>query len=396
MKILFVAQNLQMGGIQKALVNTIKELNKEKKIEIDVFSFGDGPLIEEIPDNINIFYGSLLLRLISTPFSVIKSKGNILHTFLRIICMILVRIFGSEKFYRLLFKMQRNFKEYDVAVSYFNDVQGGYFNRGTNQFVIENIYSKRKLAWIHTDPIKAGFEYYTSLNIYKDFDKIVCVSNACRQKFIELLPELKDKTQVVYNLFPIEEIKSKSIIYNPFEKTKISIVSVGRIDNSTKRFHLIPEICKMLRDNSIINYKWRIIGDGPDIESNKQLIKTLGVSDFVEFVGEEVNPYPYVKKSDILVLTSAYEGYPMVVGESLILGTPVLTTCYSSAYEQIIENYNGLITGMEKGNIFTVIKYLLTNQLEIERMKKNIINDGFSNKNALKQFLKVIDSNDDI
>jgi glycosyltransferase involved in cell wall biosynthesis len=390
MKILFVAQNLQMGGIQKALVNTIKELNKENKFEIDVFSFGDGPLIEELPDTINIFYGSLLLRLISTPFSVIKRKGNILHTFLRIICMILVRIIGSERFYRLLFKMQRNFKGYDVAISYFNDVQGGYFNRGTNQFVIENIYAKRKLAWIHTDPIKAGFEYNTSLNIYKDFDKIVCVSNACKQKFIKLLPEFIYKTHVVYNLFPIEEIKAKSIIYNPFEKTKISIVSVGRIDNATKRFHLIPKICKMLKDNSILNYEWRIIGDGPDIASNKQLVENLGVSDFVEFVGEKVNPYPYLKKSDIFVLISAYEGYPMVVGESLILGTPVLTTSYSAANEQIFDNYNGVITGMKLEDIYLTLKSILENPERIEIMKQNNMERGFSNNNAMQQLLEVV------
>lgn len=390
MKILFVAQNLQMGGIQRALVNTIKELNKNNEFEVEVFSFAEGPLAEEVPKNTTIYYGSLLLRLISTPFSTIKNKGNIIHILLRIICMVLVRVLGSENFYRMLFKLQRNFNGYDVAISYFNDVQGGYFNRGTNQFVIQKVYSKKKIAWIHTDPIKAGFKYKATLNIYINFDKIVCVSNACRKKFIELIPELRDKSEVVYNLFPISEIKEKSTQYNPFEKTKISIVSVGRIDNSTKRFHLIPEICKTLKDNSIVNYEWKIIGDGPDIESNKQRVEDLGVSDFVQFIGEKINPYPYLRKSDVFVLISAYEGYPMVVGESLILGTPVITTNYSASNEQITNNFNGVITEMKLEDIILCLTNMLKNPVEIEIMKQNIMERGFSNNVALRQFLEVV------
>lgn len=93
MKILFVAQNLQMGGIQKkALINTIKELKEESGQkdypipDIDIFFlFGDGILVKELPDNINVYRGSLLLRLISTPFfSVVKDQMNILYILLRI------------------------------------------------------------------------------------------------------------------------------------------------------------------------------------------------------------------------------------------------------------------------------------------------------------------------
>ncbi|GAA0176820.1 hypothetical protein SH2C18_01670 [Clostridium sediminicola] len=386
MKLLFVAQNLQMGGIQKALVNTIKELHKEKKYDIEVFLFGDGVLLKDIPENISVYRGSLLLRLVSTPFSVIKGEKNIFYLFIRIICMIFVRIIGSDKFYSYLLKKQKIFNKYDVAISYFNDVQNGYFNRGTNQFVDECVDARKKIAWIHTDPIKAGFDYSTSLNLYRNFDSIVCVSNACREKFIKLLPEFKNKTSVVYNFFPLEEIKAKATEYNPFQYKGISLISVGRIDNATKRFHLIPQICKMLKNASITGFKWRIVGDGPDLKYNKKLVKTLDVSELVEFVGEKANPYPYVKKSDLFVLTSAYEGFPMVIGEALILGTPVVTTCFAAVNEQIIKNYNGLITEMRLDNIYSAIKYLLEEPIKIEKMKDNIRNDSLSNMIAIKQF----------
>lgn len=390
MRILFVAQNLEMGGIQKALINTVKELSKDNNFEIDLFVFGSGPLIDELPKNINVYFGSLLLNLVSTPFSVVRERKYYLHIIMRVLCMIVVRIIGSEKFYRLLFKLQKKFKGYDVAISYFNDVQTGYFNRGTNQFVIENTHAK-KIAWIHTDPIEAGFKYKTSLKTYKDFDKIVCVSEACKQKFQDLIPEFKSKTYVVYNFFPIEEIKKKSNMFNPFEKKKIRIVSVGRIDNSTKRFYFIPEISKRLKNDSIFDFKWIVVGDGPDIESNKQLVQEIGVSDFVEFVGEKVNPYPYIKESDLFVLTSAYEGYPMVVCESIILETPVLTSNYSSAHEQIVNNYNGIITGMALEDLYLALKDILENPHRLDVLNENSKKTGCSNTKAMQQFLEVIE-----
>ncbi len=56
----------------------------------------------------------------------------------------------------------------------------------------------------------------------------------------------------------------------------------------------------MLKEDSITNFYWRIVGNGPDYESNKHLAESLGVSDLVEFVGEKKdNPYPYIKESKI-------------------------------------------------------------------------------------------------
>ena len=146
----------------------------------------------------------------------------------------------------------------------------------------------------------------------------------------------------------------------------------------------------MLKDDSITNFHWTVVGEGPDFVTNNLLVKNLDVSDLIEFVGNKDNPYPYIEKSDIFVLTSAYEGYPMVIGEALVLGTPVVTTCFPSASEQIMEGFNGIITEMELESIFSVLKSLLINPDEIERMKTNINNSVFTNKKSMDQFLEVV------
>jgi len=186
----------------------------------------------------------------------------------------------------MLLKKHRNNCHYDIAISYFNDVPNQYFNKGTNLFVDQFVIANRKLAWIHTDPIKANFNYEACVKTYKNFDRLLCVSVACKENLINFLPEYQHKIQVVYNFFPIEEIKELACQYTPFHKSELDLISVGRIENSTKRFDLIPHLCKLLKEASINNFRWRILGDGPDLLSNQQLALQLGVEDVVEFVGD--------------------------------------------------------------------------------------------------------------
>jgi glycosyltransferase involved in cell wall biosynthesis len=391
MKILFVAQNFQMGGIQKALINTLKEVCVNQQYEIDVFTFGKGELIKDIPSNVHVNIGGLLLQLIATPFYVVKQRKNLWHIILRILCMLIVRVIGSNNFYTLLFKMHRHQKQYHIAISYFNDAPNSYFNQGTNLFVDKFVSADKKFAWIHTDPLRASFNYEVCVKTYQNFDRLICVSEACKQNLLNFLPQYRHKIQVVYNFFPIAEIKELATQSPPFEKGTLDLISVGRMDNATKRFDFIPHICKLLKESSNNHFHWRIIGDGPDLLFNKRLALELGVEDVVEFVGECNNPYPFIKQSDVLILTSAYEGYPMVVGEALILETPVITTNFAAACEQIRDGCNGLIANGHVEDMYAVIVNVINNGDCLQKMKKYIEENNYTNRKAQEQLVLEFD-----
>lgn len=391
MKILFVAQNFQMGGIQKALINTLKEISVDKQYEIDVFTFGKGELFTDIPPNVHINVGGLLLQLIATPFYVVRQSKNLWHIILRIFCMLIVRLIGSTNFYTLLFKMHSHPKQYDIAISYFNDAPTSYFNQGTNLFVDKFVRADKKFAWIHTDPLRANFNYEVCVKTYQNFDRLICVSEACKQNLLTFLPQYQQKMQVVYNFFPLAEITELAMQYIPFEKGPMDLISVGRMDNATKRFDLILHICKLLKESSFNSFYWRIIGDGPDLLHNKRLALELGVEDVVEFVGECNNPYPFMKQSDVLIVTSAYEGYPMVVGEALILETPVVTTNFAAANEQIHDGCNGLITSGEVEDMYVAIANVISNADCLQQMKKYIEENRYTNRKAQEQLVLEFD-----
>ena len=353
--VLFVAQNLYIGGVQKAFVNILNKALKNDEYDISVFSFAKGPLKVELPSDISIMVGNKLLQLAATPFGEIKASGKIFDILLRAAVTVFAKIIGSQRFYKLCFKKQE--KKYDIAISYFTDVPVGVFNKGTNLYVADYVEANKKIAWVHTDPILGGFDKDYCREIYKPFDRIICVSDAVRHKFNSLVTEYADKTETMHNVFDEEKIKSLAQEFEPFEKSGFDIVTVARIDNSSKRIDGILNVCRRLKDEGVDNFTWRIIGGGPDLDANMLLAKKIGVDDVVRFEGEKQNPYPYIHKSDLFALYSAYEGFPLVIGEALILNTFVLTTNYSAAKEQIPADC-GVIANSDE-EFFAQLKKLL-------------------------------------
>ena len=393
MKVLFVAQNLNMGGIQRALINTIKMMREtHPDIDIDVFSFASGELSSLMPDEVTISYAGRALSLLLTPLGDIKKSGKTLNIITRYCLIIAAKLFGTDKVYRHLFKKQKKLCDYDVAISYFNDVFSGISNKGTNLFVSDFVEAEKKIAWIHTDPIKANFDVEKCAVLYKPFDKIVCVSNAIKKVFDEILPQFTDKTCVVYNVFPSSEIiESANEADVGFDKSICNLITVGRADNSTKRIDRALKVCSILKNRYGLSFKWRFIGDGPDLERNKQAATDENIADTVEFLGNKSNPYPFVKNSDIFVLTSDYEGYPMVVCEAMILGVPVVTTPFKAALEIIDDGVNGIVATNSPEDIAKRLATLIQNRELLSSMSLSLKNENGINSKWREQINSILD-----
>lgn len=362
-QILIVVQNLTVGGITSSLINFIDYLNEKypNDMEIDLFTFSSLNSADNIPQNICISHGNKLLELSATSFyDVLKSK-KITDIILRILLMICVRIIGSQSFYGKILKKHTNTKKYDVAISYSNDVPHCYFNQGTNLYVADYTTADEKLAWIHTDPVKMGFDKEHCERVYEKFNRIICVSKAVKNSFDSLLPVFAHKTEVFYNVFNESKILNKAREYIPFDSSNtFNVVTVCRIDNETKRVDGIVRLCGRLKKEGIDGFKWRIVGNGPSLKSNMNLAKSLDVLDVLEFVGEKKNPYPYILHSDLFALYSAYEGHPMVIGEAVATGTHILTTNYAAASEQIDEAH-GVIASSDE-DFYQKLKVIINKQ----------------------------------
>lgn len=149
-----------------------------------------------------------------------------------------------------------------------------------------------------------------------------------------------NKTDFVFN--PLVYNISDSINWDVKEKT---VLFVGRLLEKHKQISRILKIWSYIETNSELDdWKLQIVGDGPDKIYYEKMISSLNLKR-VSMEGYK-NPLPYYKHASIFVMTSAYEGFPMALVESLQNGVvPIAMDSYSSLHDIIQNKINGIIVG---------------------------------------------------
>ncbi|AJX33086.1 glycosyltransferase [Burkholderia oklahomensis] len=122
------------------------------------------------------------------------------------------------------------------------------------------------------------------------------------------------------------------------------IVSVARLDEGQKDHRTLLRAYAKVRARRADAPRLVLVGDGPDRRVLEQLADELGLGDAVQFAGFCANPFPSVRAADMLILSSRYEGLPMVLGEAMALGTPVISTdCPTGPRDQLDGGRGGLL-----------------------------------------------------
>ena len=123
-----------------------------------------------------------------------------------------------------------------------------------------------------------------------------------------------------------------------------TFVTVGRLSPEKNHVRLIQAFDLVHQEDP--NTRLVILGSGPSRERLEQVIEAHGLASAVTLAGHQPNPYVIVANSDCFVLSSDYEGQPMVLLEALILGRPIVTTSFGSVRGALPDGY-GLIVKRE-------------------------------------------------
>ncbi|MFN2563344.1 MAG: CDP-glycerol glycerophosphotransferase family protein [Jatrophihabitans sp.] len=123
-----------------------------------------------------------------------------------------------------------------------------------------------------------------------------------------------------------------------------TFVTAGRL--STEKNH-----ARLIRAFDVVHQeepsaRLVILGHGPLLERLSGLIEELGLASAVTLAGHQPNPYVVLANSDCFVLSSDYEGQPMVLLEALILGLPVISTAFDSVRGALPEG-SGLVVAKD-------------------------------------------------
>jgi glycosyltransferase involved in cell wall biosynthesis len=133
-------------------------------------------------------------------------------------------------------------------------------------------------------------------------------------------------------------IKARAPIERPAETF---IVSVARLDEGQKDHKTLLRAFAQVRERQLSSADLLLVGEGRDQGALEQLATELGIRSSVHFMGFCSNPFPYIRQAEMLVLSSRYEGLPMVLGEAMALGTPVISTDCPTGPRDLLEDGQG-------------------------------------------------------
>ena len=204
-KIIIINNNLKIGGIQKALINLLNEVSCSYDITLLLFR-KVGQYLRDIPQNVKVLeVNSDFQYLAISQSECVRIKDKIK----RALYVIYTRFFGFSKTIKLLNKTQKKFQDcYDVAISFQHSSGKKSFYGGTAEFVLNFINADKKICFIHCDYQNSGTSYPYNDKLYKQFDRIACVSESVKNKFLKVIPEIENKTVVVRNCNNVTQIKA--------------------------------------------------------------------------------------------------------------------------------------------------------------------------------------------
>jgi len=228
-------------------------------------------------------------------------------------------------------------------------------------------------------------QFFNERKVYK-FSKIIFVSNESKIDFMDYYPALSYKCLVCNNLVDYNQILDLSSENIDEEKSSSKILlNVGRHDEHQKKLSRLINVCKRLVSDGF-NFKLWLIGDGPDHKQYLDQIEELGLQEYIQVLVPKSNPYPYYKNADAFVMTSDYEGFPVVYVESMTFGLPIITTIPVSDDSLNINNY-AMIVEKDEESIYNAVKQFLCNGFTI----KEKFNPEEFNRNILSKLEKLFD-----
>lgn len=238
------------------------------------------------------------------------------------------------------------------------------------------------------------YEHIEIFTLYRYIAKyIVGVSAGVTKSFEDLFFIPTSKTTTIYNPIDIEKIRDmaaldnlendviSSCIYENLEKP--IFISVGRTYKQKNYELLIKAFGGYIENNSGTLV---ILGNGPEKNKLISRVDSMNLSSKILIPGHSDNPWWYMKRANMLISTSDWEGYGMVLVESLLCGTDFISTDCKWGPREIFEetgfgnlipvgNAEELIKQMEKVNIREKIKIspdLLSNRRPLSVAKKYI------------------------
>lgn len=380
-KILFCIADFKQGGIPRCLQSLLMNIDVGK-YSVDVLCLSQrGPYNGQMP-NCRVLKEDFIVSQLMIHTKKVQNWVLFLPALvLKVSRYLMLKVTRKDLLYKRLQAIGRRCGKYDVAIAY---------AEGLPAKVVEQVNAKHKLVWIHNDYAFEGAIVGSKITDFGKFNTICCVSKATEVSFQHALPQWKDRTTTLYNLINEDYIKQQA--EKPFSDERIwndgylTIMSIGRVC-AQKQFHVIPGIAAKMKAKGL-KFRWYILGRGPENEVAivRQNMWLEGVENEVVLLGECNNPYHYLRRADLFVLTSLYESYPTVINEARVLQVPIVANNIPPIYEMLNEDEAVIVSNDDMAE---AICALVNDKKRYETLKgKLYVNNNRSIMNVFYNMIK--------
>jgi glycosyltransferase involved in cell wall biosynthesis len=183
-------------------------------------------------------------------------------------------------------------------------------------------------------------------------DGAIALSGGVAEELRRIVPALRDRVEVVPNIglpLPVQTAEAMTLD-RPEAGPNCTLLACGRLTKQKD----YPTLFRSFARLSGAGLRLDILGDGDLRQSLAQLAQDLCIADRVTFLGFQRDPFSHMRRADIFVLSSRWEGFGNVLVEAMAMGTPVVSTdCPHGPSEIIEDGQTGLLVPTEDPDALT-------------------------------------------
>ncbi len=343
-KILFVVHAMGVGGVERLLVNMANGL------------IGRGYQI-----TVAVTSDKLQMASLFHPAVRIISKNEKQFPILRKLPYI--RNFYESGMWSTRKSPQRLYRHFVGTKEKFDVEIAMFFGKPLKVVCGSPNKRSKKILWVNTDYSQCdgwamGFKNKDdAVKAYHWFDTcVMCgTSDMLKNAFVQATGRSHHIVGMP-NMNNVPEIICKAEEPTACKKQSFTFVSVGRLSEE-KGFDRLLEATKRLNEEGYSFAVW-LVGDGSEKEKLQGYIDRNQLNNVV-MLGNQDNPYPYIRNADMFVCPSYQEAYGLVIAEAFILKTPVIATRTAAAQEHLGNGEFGIEAENSTEGIYQGMKSVL-------------------------------------
>lgn len=349
-KVLIRLRSLEMGGVQKVILDLLENLPQDVFELTLLLHLKQGELVPNVPKHI---------RLIS----IVGGKENFSSFIPLRTLQLTLRRLKLEFYLKFPDLLYRKYGLYEMDV----EVASSYFEL-EDVLNSPNLKSK-KIGWFHTDirfvKKKLALKF---IRLMKRFDVMIFGAKQTRDVIEEFYGETFPNGRVIYNVIDGDLIQKKSNEFVVERNDNLpQFISVARLQKR-KNFDTLAKVHKRLLDDGFL-HEIIVIGDGNHRPVIETVIDDLKIQETFKLLGTHKNPYPYIKAAEFFILPSKTESYPLIIGETLCLAKPIISTDVGGINEMIDHDVDGMLIEPEEEEIYQAMKKVLNNPNYVKQLQ---------------------------